>query len=98
MRRPQTFAILEARGRSSMVERQLPKLHTRVRFPSPAPILGRVPGEVFTSIFTASVRCLDYFVVTFSNVALLEGDHFAKVIFEDHVDSLGVKGSCRGRD
>ncbi len=24
-------------GRSSMVERQLPKLHTRVRFPSPAP-------------------------------------------------------------
>jgi hypothetical protein len=25
------------RGRSSMVERQLPKLHTRVRFPSPAP-------------------------------------------------------------
>ena len=27
------------RGRSSMVERQLPKLHTRVRFPSPAPNL-----------------------------------------------------------
>jgi hypothetical protein len=26
-------------GCSSMVERQLPKLHTRVRFPSPAPIL-----------------------------------------------------------
>src|SRR5256885_7774449 len=26
-------------GRSSMVERQLPKLHTRVRFPSPAPAL-----------------------------------------------------------
>ena len=25
------------RGCSSMVERQLPKLHTRVRFPSPAP-------------------------------------------------------------
>ena len=25
------------RGRSSMVERKLPKLHTRVRFPSPAP-------------------------------------------------------------
>src|SRR4051812_14318797 len=24
-------------GRSSMAERQLPKLHTRVRFPSPAP-------------------------------------------------------------
>jgi cytochrome oxidase Cu insertion factor (SCO1/SenC/PrrC family) len=28
-----------ARGCSSMVERQLPKLHTRVRFPSPAPFL-----------------------------------------------------------
>src|SRR5882757_11511336 len=27
------------RGRSSMAERQLPKLHTRVRFPSPAPSL-----------------------------------------------------------
>ena len=32
-----------ARGRSSMVERQLPKLHTRVRFPSPAPILWPIP-------------------------------------------------------
>jgi hypothetical protein len=31
-----TFAMVGARGRSSMVERQLPKLHTRVRFPSPA--------------------------------------------------------------
>ena len=29
--------MVAARGRSSMVERQLPKLHTRVRFPSPAP-------------------------------------------------------------
>src|SRR3569833_373243 len=28
------------RVRSSMVERQLPKLHTRVRFPSPAPVSG----------------------------------------------------------
>ena len=28
-------------GCSSMVERQLPKLHTRVRFPSPAPILSQ---------------------------------------------------------
>ena len=27
-------------GRSSMVERKLPKLHTRVRFPSPAPALS----------------------------------------------------------
>lgn len=27
-------------GRSSMVERQLPKLHTWVRFPSPAPIFS----------------------------------------------------------
>ena len=29
-------------GCSSMVERQLPKLHTRVRFPSPAPVFTRV--------------------------------------------------------
>jgi hypothetical protein len=29
--------LVSRRGRSSMVERQLPKLHTRVRFPSPAP-------------------------------------------------------------
>ena len=28
---------MQARGCSSMVERQLPKLHTGVRFPSPAP-------------------------------------------------------------
>ena len=29
------------RGRSSMVEHQLPKLNTRVRFPSPAPVKKR---------------------------------------------------------
>ena len=29
-------------GCSSMVERQLPKLHTRVQFPSPAPILKQL--------------------------------------------------------
>ena len=34
---PPRCAIEQARGRSSMVERKLPKLHTRVRFPSPAP-------------------------------------------------------------
>src|SRR5690242_13149712 len=31
--------IAGPRGCSSMAERQLPKLHTRVRFPSPAPTL-----------------------------------------------------------
>ena len=30
--------IVPERGRSSMAERKLPKLHTRVRFPSPAPV------------------------------------------------------------
>lgn len=30
--------LRQHRGRSSMVERQLPKLDTRVRFPSPAPL------------------------------------------------------------
>src|SRR5436305_13249389 len=44
-------------GRSSMAERQLPKLHTRVRFPSPAPTLSCVPGEDFTAVFTAFVGC-----------------------------------------
>ena len=34
-----SFAIIRPRrGCSSMAERQLPKLHTRVRFPSPAPL------------------------------------------------------------
>ena len=34
---PKLRKIRAARGCSSMAERQLPKLHTRVRFPSPAP-------------------------------------------------------------
>src|SRR5262245_49535809 len=38
--------MVAARGRSSMVERQLPKLHTRVRFPSPAPTLPVVVGKI----------------------------------------------------
>ena len=37
-------------GRSSMVERQLPKLHTRVRFPSPAPRLGRSWRDSFVGL------------------------------------------------
>src|SRR5476649_2240265 len=40
------------RGRSSMVERQLPKLHTRVRFPSPAPILS---GTAACGIYPAAI-------------------------------------------
>src|SRR5262249_38753169 len=49
----------KSRGRSSMVERQLPKLHTRVRFPSPAPSKsnGLVVVFVFSlNSFTAFVR------------------------------------------
>lgn len=34
----QTVIIVNLRGRGSMVELELPKLATRVRFPSPAPI------------------------------------------------------------
>src|SRR5690606_29157125 len=37
---PVPVAQVSFRGCSSMVERQLPKLHTRVRFPSPAPALS----------------------------------------------------------
>jgi hypothetical protein len=35
-----------------MVERQLPKLHTRVRFPSPAPILS---GTAACGIYPAAI-------------------------------------------
>src|ERR1700761_2884812 len=55
---PSRLIKADGRGRSSMVERQLPKLHTRVRFPSPAPardpckfvgkiaLLGSVSGRL----------------------------------------------------
>src|SRR5215475_1029364 len=36
-------SLLPKRGCSSMVERQLPKLHTRVRFPSPAYLPIKMP-------------------------------------------------------
>src|SRR5215813_4585900 len=53
------FAMLvRERGRSSMVERQLPKLHTRVRFPSPAPSLSSVLPGSFAAGFADSVRNL----------------------------------------
>src|SRR5262245_24707702 len=50
--------VSSLRGRSSMVERQLPKLHTRVRFPSPAPALSfnRING--FATGFASYVRSL----------------------------------------
>ena len=38
--------IAAAGGCSSMVERQLPKLHTRVRFPSPAPKTPPIPPRM----------------------------------------------------
>ena len=37
--------IFPKRGCSSMVERQLPKLHTGVRFPSPADLPMKIPGK-----------------------------------------------------
>ena len=55
------------RGCSSMVERQLPKLHTRVRFPSPAPILSSIfNSQFYTRFYT--VRSL--FAQLFANVLL----------------------------
>jgi hypothetical protein len=50
------FGLLSERGRSSMVERQLPKLHTRVRFPSPAPTLSQFQHHGFAAGFAAFVR------------------------------------------
>ena len=44
-----------ARGCSSMAERQLPKLNTRVRFPSPAPASAQSP---LNSVFGNSLRLL----------------------------------------
>src|SRR5262249_2705483 len=45
-------------GRSSMAERQLPKLHTRVRFPSPAPRLSpAVLSLVLQFYVLASLSC-----------------------------------------
>lgn len=42
-------------GRSSMVERELPKLYTRVRFPSPAP-------DKYLLIFTNSTNLQQFFL------------------------------------
>src|SRR6185437_11246158 len=44
-------------GRSSMAERQLPKLHTRVRFPSPAPI-ACIPANGDNAGESDADRCL----------------------------------------
>ena len=61
---------LFGRGCSSMVERQLPKLHTRVRFPSPAPTFHpnrsrmrhRWPGRSpKLAAFVAQISPLDRF-------------------------------------
>ena len=40
-------------GRSSMVERELPKLYTRVRFPSPAPESPQVEPFEKTPVLSA---------------------------------------------
>src|ERR1700746_2202369 len=60
-------------GRSSMVERQLPKLHTRVRFPSPAPsardqkkpppqLLGfcAIDSEMANAMYTTAANAFDF--------------------------------------
>ena len=44
-------------GRSSMVERKLPKLHTRVRFPSPAPIC--VPWQLIAVADRSEIKRVD---------------------------------------
>src|ERR1051325_9517610 len=48
------FAMVAACGRSAMVERQLPKLHTRVRFPSPAPAAS--PSSIDLSCCRCAIR------------------------------------------
>ncbi len=60
--------ISPPRGCSSMVERQLPKLHTRVRFPSPAPSIFKQLCRSSASVARPCNRratrcCLDRLVV-----------------------------------
>src|SRR3954464_2141441 len=47
-------AMPSGRGRSSMAERQLPKLHTRVRFPSPAPAFA-LPDRATAAYLSPSI-------------------------------------------
>ena len=49
------------RGRSSMVELQLPKLTARVRFPSPAPFVLQGGATVSGFTFLFAVFCLEGF-------------------------------------
>src|ERR1035438_9425916 len=49
-------SALTMSGCSSMVERQLPKLHTWVRFPSPAPRLSWLSTGSFAASFAVYVR------------------------------------------
>ena len=65
-------------GCSSMVERQLPKLHTRVRFPSPAPLSARpcpIRRRRVAHVVSPDVVSLlsgDSFVVVNSGVSIVE--------------------------
>ena len=63
---PNSTQFNHARGCSSMVEHQLPKLITRVRFPSPAPMIrsGAQVVEIKAIALDILERC-----------ELLEGEH-----------------------
>jgi hypothetical protein len=69
-----------SRGRSSMVERQLPKLHTRVRFPSPAPALSRIWRDGFVGGFAGSVHSLASSVLMRALIAA-ERETYRRMIF-----------------
>src|SRR5713226_380138 len=47
------------RGRSSEAEHQLPKLRTRVRFSSPAPVFGQIRGVTAGTISVSLTRSSD---------------------------------------
>ncbi len=70
------------RGCSSMVEPQLPKLKTRVRFPSPAP---KIP---YIRIFIPIIQCITaYWVALLRTGSTIFAHHFAP-LFVHHFDCM----------
>src|SRR5437660_12121316 len=73
------------RGRSSMVERQLPKLHTRVRFPSPAPISPAYSGSVCEA--ETMVRTLEQAIARISRLPDIDQEEIGRKLLS-HVEKL----------
>jgi hypothetical protein len=81
-------------GRSSMVERQFSKLHTRVRFPSPAP-RSRIVGPLLLccSILTAVCRITQ---ISPRRVCCCEKVHWWQPQISPHLRAVNVGGATNG--